>query len=338
MGLLHITNTNFEWELRQKTIVPLQPSLEQCPISLQLQFLPLLYAKAEEGIGVTAFPGLPFSSVHPLHLLSNPGSHEKVESWGASLSVQVWAKKHRLAYEMPAWGVVQKVNSKAFSFSESPPLKNATLLYSEKEVEQWVCSVRGPKVLKSCFGTAGGGHLLTPFSPERFLSFIKREGFPLIGEPWVNRLIDFSTQWIISKEGDILFLGETECVNDGRGQYRENRVGKVLASYLYFLEAHKEIAYGMLQKMKNLGYFGPVGFDAMLYEDEKLHPIVEINARKTMGFVALKLQQMHFPKQTISLSYVTDSHNTNFLPNNLMRADGSLLMFSKRLRISVLDK
>ena len=55
-----------------------------------------------------------------------------------------------------------------------------------------------------------------------------------------------------------------------------------------------------------LGYFGNVGIDAMVYRSEngpQLHPIVEINARKTMGFAALELQKRHFPNKTITLSF-----------------------------------
>lgn len=338
MTLLHIANTNFEWELVQKKAVRLEQAIEQYQIPLQLQFLPVLYAGPGDGVAVSCLPGEPFQSSHPLHLLSQPGKYQKVESWGASLSVQAWAKERNLTYEMPPWEIVRKVNSKEFSFSESRKLHNAALLHTEKEVEQWIASVEGRKVLKSCFGTAGRGHLFVPCEPEKLKSFLNREGFPMIGEPWVDRVIDFSTQWVIEQNEKIVFLGTTECVSDARGQYVENRVGNILAEYQRFIDEHKEIALDILQKMAALGYFGNVGFDAMIYENDKLHPVVEINARKTMGYVALKLQQMRFTKQMISLSYVNDSQNTNLLPNSIVRADGSRVVFAKKLVISVLDK
>jgi len=327
MGLLHIANTNFEWELTQKEPASLEQVIEHHSISMQLQFLPLLYAQPGDEIGVTHLP----NNSHNFHLLSQPGRHERVESWGASLSVQAWAKKHNIAYDIPPWEVVRTVNSKAFSFTMSPKLPLAALLYSQKEVEQWMSSVNGAKVLKSCFGSAGRGHLFVPCEQKKLEAFLMREGLPVIGEPWVNRLIDFSTQWIIHQSGEIEFLGETECINDARGQYRENRVGEVLKEYRHFVDHHKEIAFDLLQKMFQMGYFGNVGFDAMIYENNKLHPVIEINARKTMGFVALKLQQTRFPKQTISLSYVTNSPKENLLPDSIVRADGSLVKFHKKL-------
>lgn len=336
MGLLHIANTHFERELVQKKPAPLEHTIEGHPIPLQLQFLPLLYAESEDGVAVTALPDKEFHASHPLLLLSNPGKYTRVESWGASLSIQAWARKHHLPYEMPPWEVVQKVNSKEFSFSESPKLKNAALLYSEKEIEAWAASFAGNKVLKSCFGTAGRGHLFLPASPERLNAFIKREQFPLIGEPWVERVIDFSTQWVIDQNGTISFLGETECISDARGQYRENRVGNILKPYHRFIDEHKELAQAILQKMQALGYFGNVGVDAMIYENDKLHPVVEVNARKTMGYVALKLQQNRFPKETIALSYGTDSQNMNLLPNSIVKADGSRVVFEKKLILTLI--
>jgi hypothetical protein len=336
MGLLHIANTRFEWELVQKKAAPLEQTIESHPISLQLQFLPLLYAEPGDGVAVTALPDKEFHAALPLHLLNGPGRYDRVESWGSSLSVQAWARKHNLPYEMPPWEAVQKVNSKEFSFTESPKLKYGALLYSEKEIEAWASSFAGNKVLKSCFGTAGRGHLFLPASSEKLTSFIKREQFPLIGEPWVERVIDFSTQWIIHKDGTIAFLGETECISDARGQYRENRVGNILTPYRSFIDAHKEVALPILQTMQAIGYFGNVGIDAMIYENDKLHPVVEINARKTMGYVALKLQQNRFPKQTIALSYGTDSQNMNLLPNNIVRANGSQLVFTKKLILTLI--
>lgn len=341
MGLLHIANTNFEWELTQQKTASLTQVMEGYLIPMQLQFLPLLYASAQDEICVSCLPVEDFQYSYPLHLLTTPtgsfGKCKKVESWGASLSVQAWARRHKLEYEMPEWEVVRKVNSKEFSFSQSKKLKNGALLYSEKEVAQWIDSVEGCKVLKSCFGTAGRGHLFVPTSKERVDSFLRREGFPVIGEPWVDRVIDFSTQWIIDKDGGIEFLGETMCLSNKRGQYLENRVGNILTPYQRYLDEHKEIAISILQKMATLGYFGNVGFDAMVYENDKLHPVVEINARKTMGYVALKMQQMHFPKQTIALSYTADG-NSNLLPNSVVKTDGSRVAFVKKLMISVLDK
>ncbi len=163
------------------------------------------------------------------------------------------------------------------------------------------------------------------------------EGRPLIAEPWVERKLDFSTQWIIDKKID--FLGATICISDQRGKYNSNRVGDLpflFGKYFPFLEIHKEKVFPILQKMALLGYFGNVGIDAMIWGNDQLHPVVEINARKTMGWVALEISKRRFPKQTIALSYLTKSNLTNLLPDAIVQKDGSLLHFPKKLVVEVL--
>jgi hypothetical protein len=330
MPFLHIANTNFESELEGK------PQMN--PIFLQLQFLPLLYAGKEDGIGVTHAP-VPSFCEPKWHLLDeNKFPYSEVKSWGASPTIATWAKKHHLTFAMPPWDVVQAVNSKAFSFTEAPKLPGAALIHSWEELQQWDAKMAGPKVLKSCFGVSGRGHLFLP--SDRMKKFAETEflaGRPLIAEPWVERKLDFSTQWVIHPDRAIEFIGPTICISNKRGSYAANEVGDLplLAPYL---EKHQEIVTPILHKMAKLGYFGNVGIDAMVWGNDLLQPVVEINARKTMGWVALEFAKHHFRKQTIRLSYVTTSNNTNLLPDGVMQKDGSVIRFERKLIVDVLAK
>lgn len=340
MPLLHIVNANFEWELAQDTPISLQQAIEQHPVLLQLQFLPLLYAGPQDGIAVTAVPADSFKCPQPLHLLSGSDTlpYDQIESWGATKSLQSWAETQRIPLRQPPLEVVRHVNSKAFSFDAGPKLPGAELLYTEEDVLRWSISTKGPKVLKTCFGFSGKGHLHLPCAPETLSRFVQKEfqrKRPVIGEPWVRRVFDFSTQWFITPGGQISYLGETICVNSPRGQYQETRVGNVFGRYASFLEKHLDSAFPILQHMAAEGYFGNVGIDAMIYENDRLQPIVEINARKTMGYVALKLQQTRFPKQTIALSYRTTSDCINLLPKSVVKTNGSLVKFAKQLVINL---
>jgi hypothetical protein len=336
MSFLHIANANFESELAIAKPTTVAALIQSHPIFLQLQFLPLLYAGPDDGIAVTHAPS---SFFHRVHLLDEKTfSYESVESWGASQSIATWAEKRKLSYRMPKWDVVKQVNSKAFSFTESLKLPGSELIHTLAELEQWEQKIEGPKVLKTCFGVSGKGHLFLP-SPH-MKKFAEQEfaaGRPLIAQPWVERKLDFSTQWIIHQK--IEFLGATVCVNDQRGRYNSNRVGDLpflFGKYFPFLELHKEKVFPILQKMAALGYFGNVGIDAMIWGNDQLHPVVEINARKTMGWVALEISKRRFPKQTIALSYLTKSNLDNLLPDAIVQKDGSLLHFPKKLVVEVL--
>ena len=334
--VLHIANANFESELAASKPQTVAGLIQSHPIFLQLQFLPLIYKEPSDDIAVT-------HQINPsCHLLDeNHFAYERVESWGFSPSIAAWAKQKKLSYTMPDWEVVKLVNSKAFSFSHASKLPGAALVHTIDELKKWEQTIEGPKVLKTCFGVSGKGHLFLP-SPhlQKFAEFEFRAGRPLVAEPWVDRKLDFSTQWMIHRDQTIEYFGATICINDQRGKYNSNRVGDLpflFGKYFPFLLRHQESVFPILQKMAALGYFGNVGIDAMIWGSDRLHPVVEINARKTMGWIALEISKRHFPKQTIALSYVSKSNLTNLLPDSIMQKNGKLLQFSRKLVVEMIN-
>jgi hypothetical protein len=334
MPFLHIANTFFETELSEEG--SLTSLLEKNPIFLQLQFLPMLYGNKDDGLGVSHAPDPSFKAP-AWHLLSDRTfPYSEIESWGASKAIEAWAQKHQLYYRMPPWSVVTEVNSKTFSFQESPKLPGAALIYTWEELQKWDKTTQGPKVLKTCFGVSGRGHLLLP--SKHFEMFAQREfrsGRPIIAEPWVKRVFDFSTQWKIDQT--IEYLGATICISNEKGSYDSTIVGEsIFKSHQPHLEKHREVVFPILQKMQKLGYFGNVGIDAMVWGDNQLHPIVEINARKTMGWVALKFSKHRFPKQTIRVSYLAKVNGDNLLPNAVTKKDGTKIHFNRKLTIDLL--
>ena len=121
-----------------------------------------------------------------------------MEVWGASKRIAAWAEEHRIPYEIPDLGVVRNVHSKLFTFQYCPQLPNAMVLENEKELRSWLATMRDRVVLKSAFGVSARGHLhVDPANPPpRMLTFCQREwqqGRTVIGEPWMERLHDFST-------------------------------------------------------------------------------------------------------------------------------------------------
>ncbi|MBS0615108.1 MAG: hypothetical protein JSR58_00975 [Verrucomicrobia bacterium] len=310
---LHIANTYFEKELKENKPLDIEAALRRSPVYAQLQFLPCLYAKENDGVLVSDLPLPPFHSKVPLHLLPAPENlfaYTKIESWGASLGISAWAQAHGLLYDMPPWDVVRTVNSKAFSYVESPKLAGSALLHSLQEIVEWSRTQKVPHVIKSSFGAAGRGHLHFPCTEKALAGFLRREGLPVIGEPWVKRDLDFSTQWKIT-DGTIHYLGATICITNTHGHHVANKIGDISIPHL---EKQREVSLPILTKISAMGFFGNVGIDAMIYEG-KLHPIVEINARKTMGWFALETQKNLFSKHTISVSYVAESNGVNLLPN-----------------------
>jgi hypothetical protein len=358
MPKLHIANTFFEWELETQQKLSLNEAFLQHPIFLQLQFLPVLYADPEDAIVLSDPPPSDYASslkslgiLNPRHFILDekiPFPDTDIESWGPSLLIAAWAKKNSLTYSIPDWNVAKKVHSKLFSFDHSPKLPGAALLYEEAQAKQWIHSFRGAKVLKTCFGVSGKGHLIIEegsVSWERIASFLHAEwkkGFPVIAEPWVRRVLDFSTQWHIDKTGLMTYLGSTICQNDERGQYQWNEVGKektLFHPYYPQLTQHRQNVEPLIRTMANKGFFGNLGIDAMLYTLPEnpdailLQPVVEINARKTMGWAALAFQHRYFPEKNVRFSYTI--RTGGYLPDALLLKNGKRVRFTRNLMIEV---
>lgn len=358
--IVHIANTHVEFEFAHPFDFhqTLEQSLSRHPLCLQLQFLPLLIANPHDIVAVTSLPPnqytsfllqtgwwpqglpqmIPLQEIEPFY-----GKH--CQSWGPSRQVQAWAEARRMTYNMPKdWPAVCLINSKAFSFRYTS-LKEAALINNEQELLDWLQKIEGAKVLKTCFGLSGKGHRHireSAASPE-ILAFCQKEwqqGRPVIAEPWLDRICDFSTQWYIHPNQQIEFIGATRFETDPYGIYQGTFAGPeetLFASLEVFLEQHRQIVRKALIDIAAMGIFGFIGIDALLYLHPQtgsicLYPLVEINGRQTMSLVALRLQQRLFPHRIFHLSFKqNDSDELSLLPINLVDQKGKIIPFQKRL-------
>lgn len=324
MSPVHVCNTFFEKELEAVSKKDLIGWLRSHPIVLQLQFLPLLYAGPEDPILVSDLPDHPDPR---LCLLNHPPKPTSVEHWGFSLAISDWAKKKDVSYPIPPWELVRLNNSKIFSFNESLKLPGAALLETRKEIEEWIEKGNGPQVLKTPFGAAGGGHFHVGRGNLNY--FLQKHPPPLIGEPWVERVLDFSTQW---KDGKL--LGTTVFETEENGTYKATLVGKnIMGRYEWALEKHLEAVEGLVEKIGKMGYWGHFGIDAYVYKREGkeiAHPVVEINGRKTMSWIALEIHRKRECEKRLRLSF---SRETNGLLPNELTIEGRKIRFQKQITL-----
>ncbi|MES2273403.1 MAG: hypothetical protein V4487_04360 [Chlamydiota bacterium] len=333
MSQLHICNTFFERELETSLKKPLAEWMRSHPAVLQLQFLPILYADPDDLIFVSDLPSHPDPR---LQTLDTPVSIQEITHWGPSLAIKTWAENKKIPYSIPDWQIVRKINSKVFSYLESPKLPGSRLLENAADVENWIAQTKGPKVLKTAFGTAGNGHFHLDLPRGSLQTFLKRQfnqNLPLIGEPWVERLFDFSTQW-----EDNRLLGATVFENESNGTYKGTLVGpteKIFGSFGWALEEHLSCVRPLIQKIKQMGFFGNFGIDAYVYlnNGKRLQPVVEINGRKTMSWAALQIQKIRAPEKMLRLCYTRA--DSGLLPSELV-VNGKLINCSRNLQIEIL--
>ena len=174
-------------------------------------------------------------------------------------------------------------------------------------------------VVKQAFGLAGHNalRLWEPDLLEKQRRWMERSlqgGRQLVIEPWLERVVDFSVQLEMGKDG-LQLVGYTGLQTDAKGQFLANtaapqRVRALPSAVLKCFRDHPrspallhqlyaELTARLGAELKSTGYYGPVGIDAFVYRDHegnaRLKPVVEINPRYTMGRLTLELMKRTAP-------------------------------------------
>ncbi len=160
-------------------------------------------------------------------------------------------------------------------------------------------------VIKANFGMAarervlGRGPTLT-ITNERWLQRRLQSDGAVFFEPWLRRCAEVGIQWTLPKSGhgQPELLGITPLLTDKQGGYRGSEF-----SGESIVPTEWQRAVGVTQQvarsLQQLGYFGPLGIDAAIYEDSMgralVRPLQDINARYTMGRLALGFRRMLRP-------------------------------------------
>lgn len=150
---------------------------------------------------------------------------------------------------------------------------------------------RGPYLLKDPYGVSGKGNLLidSEAMQERIASHLqKQEGSGLrsqfLLEPLLPKKTDFSSHWFIQENGDKEFISVQLMIN-----HKQNYGGSIQAdeAFIGALEnnGYFRVIEKALQVLVEDGYHGFVCFDSMVLQNGQVVPIVEINARKSMGLI-----------------------------------------------------
>jgi len=170
-------------------------------------------------------------------------------------------------------------------------------------------------IVKQSFGVAGS-NAVRLFEPQildpqrRWMENAFERGRELVIEPWLERVQDFSAQLEMTPDG-LKLCGYTGLLNDARGQfvanfaephYHKRIPARVIAPFREPPDISRQLLNfydGMFARLeaelRAVDFMGPIGIDAFVYRDEaggvKLKPVVEINARYTMGRVLVELMR-----------------------------------------------
>lgn len=227
--------------------------------------------------------------------------HYLFTPWGWTASTVALGQKLGAIVENVPLAIVQKVNSKLFSYQLEQELgvalPGSIATNSWAELGDAVASLAPDNetkwVIKSPLGFAarervlGRGQVIT----EEATKWCQRRlatGEMLILQPWLTVVREYGVNIEITKDGQSQVLGISDLQANGAGTGVGYLLGRPPSPER--LAQLTEMAQIVGRRLHQAGYHGPAGLDALEHTDG-LHPLLEINARYTMGFVAVAVEQ-----------------------------------------------
>jgi hypothetical protein len=152
----------------------------------------------------------------------------------------------------------------------------------------WICKARWTAAGRD--RARGTGATVVGELRTRIGRMLERFG-PLVFEPWLDRIADLGVCGEIA--GDTITVAEPHQLrSDARGGFLGITLDPVDRALAEPLQA---VAHAAAAHVARAGYRGPFAIDAFVYRDPQhpathhLHPLCELNARYTFGWIARAL-------------------------------------------------
>lgn len=205
--------------------------------------------------------------------------------------------------------VAAHVNSKMWSngFCRSRGLAGAAAVArTEAELHAAAAAVEGPLVLKSPYGVAGRGAAVVR-NRRQLVVFARRlaalaalaesgtpgeaEGDGLLVQPLYRRALDFSAHLDVRHDGTVVLAGFRGMTNRGLTFSSSDGLAPEDRRRLEDDEAYGSVLWDLGRELFRAGYHGPVSVDGLITEDGMLVPVLDVNARLSLGRFGLDLQE-----------------------------------------------
>jgi hypothetical protein len=195
----------------------------------------------------------------------------------ARVNSKLWS--HALEIEL---GIAQPGAALARTFAE---LQEAIARACPKPDDKWV--IKSPYGFAARDRVLGRGARLEEPQAKWSLRHLAL-GETLIFQPWLKVIREYGVVLEISADGSIEIQGISDLQTNGAGTGTGYILGRPPAPQR--AGELERVARLVGERLFQEGYCGPVGMDALEHEGG-LHPLLEINARYTMGFVALAVER-----------------------------------------------
>jgi len=236
-------------------------------------------------------------------------SHRVFTPWGWTVSAVALGEQVGAINEPLSLELVARVNSKLWSHQlehelgvSLPGAVVASTLTELNAAAARACPKPDDKwVIKSPFGFAarervlGRGPIVAgPQATWAQRRFTMRE--TLIFQPWLDVIREYGVVMDVHANGEVKIHGISDLQTNGAGTGTGYLLGRGVAPHRRIeLERMARIVGA---RLRDEGYVGPAGVDALEHRGG-LHPLREVNARYTMGFVALAVERALRPATPI---------------------------------------
>ncbi len=215
---------------------------------------------------------------------------------------EAFCRRYGLLSDLPSLAAVSKVNSKVYSHQLAVALGLKDYGFVVESAAELVEEGRrylaqGSVLVKDPYGVSGKGNLLVQSEGmlQRIAAHLAAQEQAgrrvyLLLESLLPKALDFSCQMRIDADGTARLLSLQQMHNQQLSYQGSSRLGDeeaVLlerAGYLWQIEA-------VAAQMYRDGYWGDLCIDSMILQDATVAPVVEINARQSMGLINHALEQ-----------------------------------------------
>jgi hypothetical protein len=196
---------------------------------------------------------------------------------------------------LPSPEVVAQVNSKTWSNAlvQELGLPGAgRVVRSPDELVAAVTDLDFHALVKDPYGVSGRS-LLEVTTPgvlraiERVLRKQPDHRVELLVQPKYPKKHDFSGHVELARDGSWELLGLQQMANKGFRHFGSQPAPAALVDKGWYADTLADV----VAAVHAAGYWGPIGIDAMVLDDDSVVPVLEINARQSLGLLALHLNR-----------------------------------------------
>jgi hypothetical protein len=196
--------------------------------------------------------------------------------------------------QFPLYSAIINVNSKVYSTNynkENMKTYSGYVINTIDDLDKFAVNFDDPFIIKDPFGVSGQGslqidnkrkfilirhYLQKQESNGKFISFVV--------EPFLTKKLDFSSHYFISDSGKFSYLSTQIMLNNGLAYTGSYSIDDITLDKLIKSDYFRYVEDLLRQIFKD-GYFGYVCVDSMITASNEIIPVIEINARRSMGLL-----------------------------------------------------